>query len=142
MTYGKRLAALLIVPLVAAPLVSATPAPAANAVQKALRLGLACAKELKTYCHAVTAGEGRKIACLYAHNDRLSWACEKEVYEAVSDLVTSMAAVRDAANACAPDIDRYCSQAIPGQGRIALCLEAHRPTLTPGCAARLSALTK
>ena len=31
-----------------------------------------CEKELTTYCSEVTLGEGRVLACLYAHNDKLS----------------------------------------------------------------------
>jgi len=30
-----------------------------------------CEVELKTYCSEVTFGEGRILACLYAHNDKI-----------------------------------------------------------------------
>jgi hypothetical protein len=31
-----------------------------------------CEKELTSYCSNVTPGEGRVLACLYAHNDKLA----------------------------------------------------------------------
>ena len=35
-----------------------------------------CASELQTHCAAVTPGEGRLLACLYAYGDKLSAQCE------------------------------------------------------------------
>ncbi|MGB3648599.1 MAG: cysteine rich repeat-containing protein, partial [Desulfobulbales bacterium] len=34
-----------------------------------------CEKELTSYCKDVTPGEGRILACLYAHSDKLSGKC-------------------------------------------------------------------
>ena len=31
-----------------------------------------CEKELTSYCSNVTPGDGRVLACLYAHSDKLS----------------------------------------------------------------------
>ena len=31
-----------------------------------------CQKEIETFCKDVTPGQGRILACLYAHNDKLS----------------------------------------------------------------------
>ncbi len=35
-------------------------------------VGKGCEKELVTYCKDVTPGEGRVLACLFAHGDKLS----------------------------------------------------------------------
>ncbi len=35
-----------------------------------------CKVELETYCTKVTPGQGRILACLYAHGDKLSAKCE------------------------------------------------------------------
>jgi hypothetical protein len=36
-----------------------------------------CNSELAQYCAEVTPGEGRLLACLYAHEDKLSGQCER-----------------------------------------------------------------
>ena len=38
--------------------------------------------ELETYCKDVTPGDGRILACLYAHGDKLSGQCEYALYDA------------------------------------------------------------
>jgi len=38
--------------------------------------------EIETYCKAVTPGEGRILACLYAYQDKLSGKCEYALYNA------------------------------------------------------------
>ncbi len=35
-----------------------------------------CAKDLETYCGAVTPGDGRTLACIYAHEDKVSDKCD------------------------------------------------------------------
>ena len=35
-----------------------------------------CAKDLETYCGAVTPGNGRTYACIYAHEDKVSDECD------------------------------------------------------------------
>ena len=43
----------------------------------------ACATELQTYCANVEVGEGRVLACLDDHDDKLSDACELALDELV-----------------------------------------------------------
>lgn len=38
-----------------------------------------------------------------------------------------------AGSACKPDVDKYCSDVTPGEGRIAACLKAHDDKLSTGC---------
>ena len=45
-----------------------------------------CKAELEKYCSNVTPGEGRVLACLYAHNDKLSGRCEYALYDAAVQL--------------------------------------------------------
>ena len=51
--------------------------PAEAAVKGVIEtVATGCEKELAAYCQGVTPGEGRILACLYAHADRLSGQCE------------------------------------------------------------------
>ena len=41
-----------------------------------------CKAELESYCKDVTPGEGRILACLYSHQDKLSGKCEYALFDA------------------------------------------------------------
>ena len=42
---------------------------------------MGCQAEIETYCKAITPGEARILACLYAHEDKLSERCKYTLYE-------------------------------------------------------------
>lgn len=134
----RRFATVLAAMLLAFSLLA--PAPARADAKLAVKLAIACNKELKTYCSNVTVGGGRKLACLFAYNDQLGFLCERAMLEAGAELERAILSLRQAADLCAGDIARFCARAIPGQGRIAMCLAAHQPQLTPACAGSLDAL--
>ncbi len=81
-----------------------------------------CEKELKSYCSEVTPGEGRILACLYAHGDKISGQCEYALYDAAAQLERFVAALSYVANECEDDLDKYCASVQAGQGRLAECL--------------------
>ena len=41
-----------------------------------------CKTEMESYCTKVTPGQGRILACLYAHGDKLSAKCEYALFDA------------------------------------------------------------
>lgn len=43
-----------------------------------------CATEIENFCSQVTLGEGRMLACFYAHEDKLSGQCQFTLYSAAS----------------------------------------------------------
>ena len=92
-----------------------------------------CTKELKVYCSNVTPGEGRVLACLYAHGDKLSGRCEYALYDAAVQLERAVAALTYVANECNADLDKYCANIRPGGGRLAECLERNEKKLTQRC---------
>ena len=59
-----------------------------------------CEKELTSYCKDVTPGEGRILACLYAHSDKLTGQCEYALYDAAVQLERFVAALTYVANEC------------------------------------------
>lgn len=81
-----------------------------------------CEKELTTYCSNVTPGEGRVLACLYAHNDKISGKCDYALYDAAVQLERAIATLTYVASECRNDIEKYCGSVRAGKGRIAECL--------------------
>jgi hypothetical protein len=81
-----------------------------------------CEKELTTYCSEVTPGEGRLLACLYAHGDKISGRCEYAGYDAAAQLERFVAALSYVVNECEDDLEKYCGSVQAGEGRLAECL--------------------
>jgi len=85
-----------------------------------------CKTEIETYCKSVTPGEGRVLACLYAYNDKLSNRCEYALYDASAQLERVVAALAYVANECRDDLNTYCSNIQPGEGRLLECLDKNK----------------
>ena len=84
-----------------------------------------CKVELESYCKDVTPGEGRVLACLYAHNDKLSGSCEYALYDAAVQLERAVSALTNVATECADDLDQFCAEVEMGEGRVLECLNKH-----------------
>ena len=93
----------------------------------------ACATEITNYCSQVTLGEGRLLACFYAHEDKLSGRCQYALYEAAAELDAFATAVTHVATQCKDDLMKYCAQVEIGEGRVGTCLLDHKAELTAGC---------
>lgn len=92
-----------------------------------------CKTELETYCSQVTPGEGRVLACLYAHSDKLSGQCEYALYDAAAQLERAVAALGYVANECDNDLDQYCSSVPMGKGRLLDCLKKNDKKISDRC---------
>lgn len=92
-----------------------------------------CKAELETYCKNVTPGEGRILACLYAHGDKISGKCEYALYDAAVQLERAVAALSYVANECSDDLDKHCSDVAVGQGRLLKCLEKNDKKVSQRC---------
>ncbi len=93
-----------------------------------------CEKELQSYCADVTPGEGRVLACLYAHEDKLSGRCEYALYDAAAQLERAIAALTYLAAECDDDLDKHCASVAAGEGRLARCLLDNKAKLSKRCA--------
>ncbi len=89
--------------------------------------------ELEKYCGNVTPGEGRVLACLYAHNDKLSGRCEYALYDAAVQLERAAAALAYVANECGPDLRKYCASLQAGEGRLLDCLKKKEAEVSNRC---------
>ena len=64
-----------------------------------------CQPEIDAYCSQVTLGEGRLLACFYAHEDKLSGRCQYALYEGAARLEQFAAAVTHLAVECMDDLE-------------------------------------
>ena len=93
-----------------------------------------CEKELKSYCANVKPGEGRVLACLFSHNDKLSGRCEYALYDAAAQLERFVAALSYVVNECEDDLQKYCGSVRAGEGRLAECLlEKNKGKISKRC---------
>ena len=98
-----------------------------------------CEKELNEYCSQVTPGEGRILACMYAHEDKLSGQCEFALYDAAAQLERFIGALTYVANECDEDLDMHCAAVEAGEGRLAQCLLDNKSKLKKRCVAAIEA---
>jgi hypothetical protein len=92
-----------------------------------------CEKELETYCKDVTPGQGRGLACLYAHNDKLSGKCEYALYDAAVQLERAVAGLSYVINECRDDLESLCAKVPAGEGRLLKCLEENDSKVSDRC---------
>ena len=97
-----------------------------------------CAAEIENYCSQVTLGEGRLMACFFAHEDKLSNQCIQAVYDGAVALDEAINALVYVATNCETDIDEFCGEVEAGEGRILNCLMASNDSLSESCSTAMS----
>jgi len=98
----------------------------------------ACRPDIATYCSQVTPGEGRLLACFYAHEDKLSPGCSHALYRAAAALAQAVTAFEDVASACEIDIANICVDVTPGAEDVLDCLLGHTECIRDECSKALS----
>ena len=116
-------------------LLNATSATQAQDVLKA------CEADIKTYCSQVTLGDGRLLACMYAHEDKISPECDVAIADAADQLDWFLSSVRKALETCAPDIQKHCADVEAGQGRVYACLRIKKDQIGDDCKAVVDNVT-
>jgi len=92
-----------------------------------------CATEIEQYCSQVSPGEGRLLACFYAHEDKLSGQCQYALYEAADQLDAAINALNYVATECRDDILAHCADVQVGEGRVLECLNANSANVSDTC---------
>ena len=59
--------------------------------------------------------------------------CRCSRFTSTSGAFAQSAAAKNVLNSCKPDIARFCSAVLPGDGRIKGCMKQHLPELSEGC---------
>jgi Golgi apparatus protein 1 len=99
---------------------------AAVAAPGAASGALPCAADIQKFCADVPTGSGRVEECLEKHAKELSPEC-KTRHENLQKEMGTLAAT------CREDISQFCSDVVPGSGRIAACLQNRSDDLSPVC---------
>ncbi len=92
-----------------------------------------CATEIENYCSQVSEGEGRLLACFYAHEDKLSGACQYALYDASAQLEHAVSALNYVASQCEDDIVKLCANVQAGEGRLLECLNGQKEAVSAAC---------
>jgi hypothetical protein len=121
----------ILLAVVAMFFVSISSAWAADNVVETVAKG--CEKELTSYCKDVTPGEGRILACLYSHSDKLTGQCEYALYDAAVQLERFVAALSYVANECDADLEKFCANIEVGEGRVLKCLDENSSKISARC---------
>lgn len=107
---------------------------AASAEEPVLsRVREACGTEIDALCSNITRGDGRVIACLYAHQDQISHRCDYVLFDAAAELQQIMGAMSRVAQVCEPDIEHLCGNVVEGEGRMMKCLREKQMALSAPC---------
>ena len=93
-----------------------------------------CAAEIENYCSQVTLGEGRLLACFFAHEDKLSGQCQYALYQGAVALDQAINALIYVTESCSADIVEFCGDVQEGEGRILNCLISERDNISEECA--------
>jgi hypothetical protein len=101
-----------------------------------------CENEIAQYCSQVSPGEGRVLACFYAHEDKLSGQCQYALYEASSQLETAINALNYVATECRDDILAHCAEVQVGEGRVLNCLNANSASVSDACKQAIKDVTE
>jgi hypothetical protein len=109
-------------------------APGAFALESIVQaVAEGCKTEIESYCSKVTPGEGRVVACLLAHQDKLSGRCDYVLYDGAAQLDRLLSAITYVASECRDDILKHCAKIPVGEGRVAQCLKKKEAQLTGRC---------
>ena len=92
-----------------------------------------CKVELEKYCAMVTPGNGRLLGCLFAYQDKLSNKCEYALYDAAVQLERAVAALTYVVNECDDDLEKFCSDVAPGEGRLMDCMNNNMANVSARC---------
>lgn len=110
--------------------------------QMTQELHKACLADMSKFCSSVNLGEGRMMACLYAHEDQITEDCDSAMADTADVLDSFLSNVAAALDNCAEDIEKTCSAVEFGSGRILSCLKQNSSKVSADCKDSAGQLTE
>jgi hypothetical protein len=96
-----------------------------------------CDGDIKQHCPGLGQNATKAFMCLMAYEDELSPACRKGVLEAAMTIKAGSEAIDYSLRACEADVDAYCREVQPGNGRVVGCIKANESRVSKSCIAAL-----
>lgn len=93
-----------------------------------------CKPDIEKFCNEVKPGEGRILQCLRENHDKLSGECKQQLAEAKEKMQEKMKQIQEN---CKGDIEEFCKDVKPGEGRIMQCLKKNEDHLSNNCKSSL-----
>lgn len=103
-------------------------APAAAPAQPPAAQG-PCADDIARFCGGIAPGQGGVMRCLRQHGTELTPACKT----AIAKMAHGGGGPRAHMGACHADVQTYCKDVRPGQGRVRACLRQHIDQVSEEC---------
>jgi hypothetical protein len=94
-----------------------------------------CADDVQKFCKDVKPGGGRLAKCMKEHEKDLSPQCKASIEE-------TRAKAKEAHEACADDVQKFCKDVKPGGGRIVKCLKQNEKELSAECREKMTQARK
>jgi len=98
-----------------------------------------CQGDIRQHCSGLGQNATKVFMCLTAYEEQLSPTCRKEVLEAAMSIKAGSEAIDYSLSACETDVDAYCRNVQPGEGRVVGCIKANESNVSKAC---ISALKK
>ena len=93
-----------------------------------------CRADIRHFCDTVTPGDGRIMACLYAHEDKIDNGCDTATQDVSAAIDSMFGLIANVLSNCTPDIEKHCAGVEAGEGRVLSCLTAHAANWAKPCA--------
>lgn len=97
-----------------------------------------CRDDVQKFCKDIKPGDARIMHCLKEHHDQLSPACKAkgtEMREKMQEMRKEMGddLMGGQHGACKADMEKFCKDVKPGEGRVMECMKSHKSELSKGC---------
>jgi len=92
-----------------------------------------CHNDISQLCSDAGESTLSLMMCLLAKEDDLSPACREDMLEAAASAVAGPEVLDYSISACEKDVGKYCSDVLPGEGRVLGCIRANESTVSEKC---------
>ena len=92
-----------------------------------------CDNDISQLCTETGETTLSLVMCLLAKEEDLSPACREDMLEAAASAIAGPEVLDYSIRACEKDVGKYCSDMLPGEGRILGCIRANESTVSERC---------